>query len=138
MTPAQLLNLIANDPAVLPWVAPGAESIDLTGFFTRPGNLMVGDARGAVLFGDMTEGFYSCHWLLTRALRGRQALHAIRGAFGTLFTEREAVAITGLIPRENRASRAMAHALGCRPVGEAHDAQGRSCTSFLWLPEHYK
>lgn len=131
MTDAAMLNRIANQPEVLPWVAPGYQNIDLSAFFEREGNLMLGDERGVILFAAMGEGLYSCHFLFTTSLRGANAARAIRAAFTSLFTSRDCVAITGLIPREHRASRAMARAIGCRPIGEAFDAHGRSCISYI-------
>lgn len=122
---------MANQPEVLRWIAPGYVNLDLSDFFERPGNLMLGNEKGVVLFINLGEAVYACHWLFTSSLRGADALRCIREAFTSLFTCREAVAITGLIPRENRASRVMAHALGCRPIGECSDSLGRACSSFI-------
>lgn len=126
-----MLNTIANQPEVLPYVAPGYWRVDMADFFKRPGNLMLGNSRGVVLFAPMGEGLYSCHFLFTGSMRGGDALAAIKLAFSSLFTYRDCVAITGLIPRENRASRAMARALGCRPIGCATDDLGRPCISYM-------
>lgn len=126
-----LMNRIANRPEVLPWVAPGFDHVDLSQFFERPGNLLVGNELGVILFGDLGEGLYSCHFLLTNKLRGADKLRAIRMAFSSLFTYKNCVAITGLIPRENRASRAMVRALGCRLIGQTVDIYGRSCNSYM-------
>lgn len=126
-----LLNAIVNRPEVLPWVAPGRDHFDASDFFLNPNNLLLGNKKGLVAFVCLGEGFYSCHILLTESIRGRDALTALRMSFTSLFTLRECVAITGLIPRENRASRAIVRALGCRPVGSAKDAFGRSCMSYI-------
>lgn len=127
----KLLNMIANQPEILPWVAPGFSHVDLSDFFNRPGNLMLGNVLGVVLFGELGEGLYSTHFLFTSSLRGADALRAIKMAFSSLFTYRDCVAITGLIPRENRASRAMVRALGCRLMGQTVDAHGRACNSYI-------
>lgn len=127
----RLLNMIANQPEVLPWVAPGFTSVDLSDFFDRPGNLMLGNMLGVVLFAELGEGVWSTHFLFTDSLRGPDALRAIKLAFNSLFTYRNCVAITGLIPRENRASRAMVRALGCRLIGHATDSHGRPCNSYI-------
>lgn len=127
----QMLNTIANQPEILPFVAPGYWRVDMADFFERPGNMMLGNDRGVVLFAPMGEGLYNCHFLFTSSMRGADALKAIKMAFSSLFTYRNCVAITGLIPRENRASRAMARALGCRPIGFATDDQGRPCISYM-------
>lgn len=126
-----LLNAIVNRPDVLPKVAPGLDHVDMAAFFTNPRNLMVGNSNGAVIFVHLGEGIYSCHILLTESLRGRDALTALRMAFTSLFTLRNCVAITGLIPRENRASRAMVRALGCRPIGSVTDENGRASISYI-------
>lgn len=126
-----MVNTVANQPEVLRWVAPGADRVDLSAFFDKPDNLMLGNELGVVLFGHMTEGFYCVHFLLTDALRGPDALRAIKLAFNSLFTYRNCVAITGLIPRENRASRAMVRAIGCRLIGQTTDAHGRACNSYI-------
>lgn len=127
----ELLNAIVNRPEVLPWVAPGCDHFDASPFFTNPNNLLLGNEKGLVAFVCLGEGFYSCHILLTESLRGRDAMTALRMSFTALFTLRECVAITGLIPRENRASRAMVRALGCRPIGSSKDAHGRACISYI-------
>lgn len=123
--------MIVNQPEILPWVAPGHLRLDMEPFFERPGNLMLGDARGVVLFAPLENGFYTAHFLFTSSLRGRDALRTIRAAFTALFTYRDALAITGAIPREHRASRAMVRALGCRPIGECVDSHGRSCVTYI-------
>jgi Protein of unknown function (DUF2824) len=126
-----ILNNLANLPDVLPNIAPGHEHVDLAEFFTRPGNLMVGDERGVVCFINLGEAMYGAHWLFAPGYRGKYAIRVIREAFSALFTYREAVAITGLIPREHRASNVMAHALGCRRIGVSQDSHGRSCNSYI-------
>lgn len=126
-----LLNAIVNRPEILAQVAPGRASVDMSPFFTNPLNLLVGNEHGVVIFIHLGEGFYSCHMLLTETLRGRDALTALRMSFTALFTNRNCVAITGLIPRENRASRAIVRALGCRPIGSALDATGRASISYI-------
>lgn len=126
-----LLNMIANRPEILTQVAPGYANVDMAPFFTNPNNMLVGNEHGVVIFIHLGEGIYSCHILLTETLRGRDALTALRMSFTALFTNRNCVAITGLIPRENRASRVIVRALGCRPIGSALDATGRASISYI-------
>ena len=102
-----LLNRIANQPEVLQEIAPGYLNLDLTRFFDKPSNLMVGDERGVVLFSYLGNGLYRMDYLLTNSLRGPAALRAIKAAIAALFTQREAYAITGQTPRDNRPARAM-------------------------------
>lgn len=131
MTKAELLNSLANHPDIRPYIGPGPEVLDLYEFFERPGNIMLGNTLGVVCFIAMGDGYYSVHFLFTKALRGRDALQAIRMAFTSLFTNYNCVAITGLIPHENRASRVMAYALGGRLIGECLDIHGRPSSSFI-------
>lgn len=128
----QLLNMVANQPEVLSGSCPPRIlRLNLADFFLNPDNIMLGDARGLVLFMPLGSAIWEVHFLLTSSLRGPKALHAIRTAFGALFTWRDAICITGAIPRENRASRAMVRALGCRPIGVSTDTHGRDCINYI-------
>lgn len=126
-----LLNLLVNQPEILPHMAPSYWRVDMRAFFDRPGNMIYGDARGVVLFGNMGDGRYEVHYMLTSSLRGRAALQRIKEAFTALFTYRDAVAIVGSTPRENRAARAMNRALGGRPIGEQLDSLGRPSITYI-------
>lgn len=126
-----LLQRVTNQPEVLAGVAPGYLRLDMGAFFDRPGNFLFGDDRGLVLFGDLGNGVFDVHYLFTSSLRGRAALLTIKEAFSALFTYHNARAITGAIPRENRASRAMTRALGCSPTGISVDSQGRDCINYV-------
>lgn len=127
----ELLQRVANQPEVLAGVAPGYLRLDMSHFFERPGNVMFGDDRGVVLFGDYGDHTFDMHYLFTSSCRGRAAHLAIKEAISALFTYHNARAITGAIPRENRASRAMTRALGCRPTGVSVDSQGRDCITYV-------
>lgn len=127
----EILNMLVNQPEILPHMAPGYWRMDMSEFFNRPGNLAVGDARGMVLFGNMGDGKYEVHYMLTSSLRGPAALKRIKEAFNALFTYRDAVAIVGATPRENRAARAMNRALGGRPIGEKVDSLGRPSIIYI-------
>jgi RimJ/RimL family protein N-acetyltransferase len=126
-----LLNRVINQPEVLHALAPGYLTIDLTGFFDAPGNLMLGDDRGVVLFAYCGDGTYEMHYALTSSLRGKAALQAIRTAIGALFTYRDAHAIVGSTPRDNRAARVINRALGGRPYGVSVDSMGRDCIDYV-------
>jgi hypothetical protein len=127
---AAYLNEIANSPEVLRYVAPGYASVDMSGFFESPGNVMVSANGGCVLFADRGEGVYEGHYLLTYALRGAKAMRFLRAALDFAFTVRGASAIVGDTPLDNRAARAVTRALGFLPVGERVDTSGRYCVSY--------
>jgi hypothetical protein len=127
----ELLNRIANSPEVLLEVAPGYLVVDMSTFFGNPRNVMLGDERGVVLFADQGAGRYEMHYLLTKALRGKSALYAIKEAIRALFTHHHASAITGATPRDNLAARAVNRALGGRPYGVCKDSLGRDCINYV-------
>ncbi len=128
---AELLNRVVNQPEVLSELAPGWLSLDLAEFLNQPGNLMLGDDRGLVLFRYMGDSTYEMHYALTSSLRGPDALRAIKTAMSALFTYRDAHAIVGSTPRDNRAARAMNRALGGRPYGVSVDSSGRDCIDYV-------
>lgn len=128
---AELLNRVANQPEILLQIAPGYLRVDLAPFLDKPGNLMLGDDRGLVLFSFLGDNSYQMDYLLTSNLRGPNAIRAIKTAIAALFTYREAHAITGATPRENRPARAMNRALGGRPYGVSVDSQGRHCINYV-------
>ena len=126
-----LLNRIANQPEVLAGIAPGYLAIDIAAFLDKPSNLMLGDERGVVLFSFLGDSTYQMDYLLTSSLRGPDALRAIKRAIAALFTHRQAHAIIGQTPRDNRPARAMNRALGGRPYGVSVDSQGRHCIDYV-------
>lgn len=112
-------------------MAPGYLRVDMAAFFDKPGNLMLGDERGVVLFSFLGDSTYQMDYALTSSLRGRDAMQAIRTAIAALFTHHNAHAIIGLTPRTNRAARAVNRALGGRPYGVSVDSQGRDCIKYV-------
>ncbi len=131
MQPADVLNHVVNQPEVLRYVAPGYRSLDLSGFFQAPNNIFMGDLDGAILFGALGDDIYDMHYLLTDAVRGRDAIQFVRGCLHLMFTQYGARAITGATPRDNMAARCMNRALGARPVGETTDIHGRLCIKYV-------
>lgn len=127
-----VLNHLANHPDVRPYVSPNHHSVDMSAFAADPRHLAIGGVDGAVLFAAHGEapGVYEMHWLLTKQVRGEAALRLARRGIDRLFTDRDAVAIVGATPRENRAARMMNRALGGRPTGEVTDSLGRSCITY--------
>lgn len=126
----ELLAFVVNHPDVLRWVAPGYQSVDLSAFFLNDANVMFGDSRGLILFLQQEDHTYQMHYMLTEAIRGRDALHMAQNAITTMFTNFDACAITGSTPREYRAARAMNRALGGVPIGVSKDSTGRPCINY--------
>lgn len=113
----ELLNHVANQPEVLPFICPGFERVSLDRFFDNPKNIMLGDERGLLLFEYMRPGCFEGHYLLTNALRGQAAIGACHASLNAMFTHYGADAIFGFVPRQNRAASAVSCALGFTPHG---------------------
>ena len=127
----EMLNYVANHPDVMRHIAPGYASLDLGAFFNTPENVMFGDTRGLILFlYHAKDHTYQMHYLLTEAIRGRNALLMAKNAIATMFTNYDCCAITGSTPRENHAARMMNRALGGLPTGVSKDSQGRHCIDY--------
>ena len=124
----QLLNTLANEPANL--AALGYEWADLSPFFDRPGNLAIGDERGVALFAEISPGVYEGHYLFSSTVRGPEALQIAREMVSRLFTLRDAKAIVGHTPAENRPARLFSNALGFTRLGVSVNQDGRSCVDF--------
>lgn len=127
----ELLNWVANQPEVLATAAPDVQQLDLSDFFDNPNNRMYGDATGLALFIQIDEGVYRCIVLFTRDCRGRKAAKVIRRALKGMFTTCGAHVITGTLPRDFRAARALARALNAQPVGSSTDGAGNACIDYV-------
>lgn len=127
----ELLDRVSNHRDVLRFIAPGYQYVDLGKFFKVKENVMFGDDRGLILFlYQPADHSYQMHWMLTEAIRGRDALLMAKNAIRTVFTSYDACAITGATPRENRAACMMNRALGGVPDGVSTDSMGRPCINF--------
>jgi hypothetical protein len=122
---------IANDPGVLPFIAPGRPSVNTDHYFRSPGNVVVRDSDGAVLFVALADDWYEGHFLYTKRKRGRAALHFSRHALRVLFDERGAKGVIGVVDVRNKSARYMSRAIGCKPRGRSVDYYGRSCIEYV-------
>jgi hypothetical protein len=128
----RILEMVLNDPEVRPGVAPGFGHIAAGTFFDIPGNIMIGDERGILLFHSIGNGVVEGHYLLTNALRGSARIKHIRAGIAELFTLHDAWAIEGNTPRAMQHARCMNRALGFRPTGiSVVDSSGRDCIKYI-------
>lgn len=127
----RILMQLANDPAILPGLAPGYDHVDLSSFFDNDKNVMLGDLDGAALFAhrDWQPGVYEGHYLLHPGRIYNVAL--CRSFLNTMFTEHPAQAIWGATPTENRAARALSRLLGFAPRGTSLLPSGRLCVTYV-------
>lgn len=124
----ELLNRVINDMLPeWPGLAPGFSRVDMTAFFERPGNIMLGDADGIALFGLVAPGVYEGHYLFP----GRASIDKCRKFLSTVFDSHYADAILGHVPVENRPARAMTRALGFTRQGTSVSLSGRSCVDYV-------
>lgn len=122
-------NALANMPHIRSAIAPNRQRIDLTHIFNHPDTVIVGSPKGCVTI-FWRDGCFEFHWFYQRKFAGKHALQDARQACKTLFTRHPEVVIHGAVPREYRAARALARALGARPQGQMVDTAGRSCIHY--------
>lgn len=128
MTQLDLLNRVIGDMMPhWPGLAPGFDRVDMSAFFERPGNFMLGDADGIALFGLISPGVYEGHYLFP----GRASIDKCRQFMSTVFIDHYADAIVGHVPVENRAARTMTRALGFTRQGTSVSFTGRSCVDYV-------
>jgi len=131
MTDAELLNRVANRPEILRSIAPGWSAVDLSLYTLHPRTYLFGDDDGVVLYVMRGHRTWDVHFLLTDALRGKNAIQRIKESLETMFTTHGALCIFGSTPRDNRACRAMGRALGARPIGVSIDYFGRASLDYV-------
>lgn len=129
----ELLNRLANQPGIIEALAPGYRDIDLSAFFDKPGNIMLGDANGVALLAELEPGVYEVHYLFpSRTYPDQQPIIEVcRGFLREMFTQRGATAIVGDTPVDNYAARAMSRALGATPQGSSVSSTGRPCVKYV-------
>jgi hypothetical protein len=133
ITNEELHDLI-NHPDVRPHLAPPGEDVDIS--HRLRGAFFYGDVNcGGCLFihvaGAVEGTVYEMHFLFTKAIRGRAALHTCKEALSYAFTQQDAAAIVGAIPLTHRASRFMASALRGEKVAERPDSSGDMCAVYV-------
>ncbi len=131
ITDAKTLNKAVNRPDVLPTLAPGYESLDMSGFFKRRGNIALKYGRAVVLLAPRKGGVYEMHYILPEDMRGCEGLAAVREVVNYAFTALRAKTIVGKVPKHHLRSRVFARALGAMPTGPCRDAEGTECIGYV-------
>lgn len=127
----RLLNFVANQPEVLPGIAPGRDCIDLSHFLDKPGTILVGDEHGLILLVRDLCGQYEGHYLITDTADRRKMVKLARLAIAEAFTKHGASSIKGVTPRGNLGARALNRALGFTPTGLTTDTARRDCIRYI-------
>ena len=128
---AEILNARINKPEILPVVAPGHASYDLTEFIENRRNVALSHGPAMAIFQYLGEGIYQGHYLNPSDYRGRGARESSKMMISELFTNYPADAIYGRISRNHRAARVMSRSLGFTMIGECRDAEGQPCVEYL-------
>ncbi len=124
------LNALANRPGIIEALAPGYRDIDLSAFFDREGNVMLGDEHGVMLFAKLMPDVYEAHYLMPSRTDNQRIIEICRGFLKAMFTEQGAQTIIVEVPVENLPARSMTRALGFMPDGSSVSASGRQCMSY--------
>lgn len=113
-TDAKVLNLIANDPDVRPWLG-GEGELDLEPLAADPANLVLltADASGGVIFTRIDAGCFELHTQFKRCGRG-QARQAVKLALRQLFILSDCMELYTRVPETNIAARKFTESF--RPV----------------------
>lgn len=109
---AAAVNAIANHPDVLPGLAMGGDSVDVTTLLADRRNVAFLGEHGGALFHRTAPDVYAAHDFFAPEGRGRWALAASREMLRTMFLEYGARLIWAETPVENRACRMFNRWLG--------------------------
>lgn len=114
---AEFINSVVNDPSVLPWVQGNLEGpLDVAPLLRIPGNVLLCDEYGGVLFIEHQPGFYEAHTQVLPAGRGKWAVQMVREALQWMFTKTSAVDIQTKCPQGNIGALALAKRIGGREL----------------------
>lgn len=112
---ATLLNTVANDPTVRPWLG-GDGPINLAPLLADPTTLAIVTPHGGIIAVPLDEHRYEAHSLFLPEGRGREAIVATRAALDFLFSTSAATELVTKVTTDNKAARGMARLMGFLPV----------------------
>lgn len=141
---ADVLNEIANDPHVRPWVAPGKEPLDLSFQVENRNNILLVGEHGCCLFLRMMPGVYEVHTQVRREGRGEWTNALTAACAHQMFLRSDAYEIMTRVPSGHLAAKAAAVSAGmrydftrekeCNFRGKLIDAHIYSFRIQDWLP----
>ena len=126
------LDYLANHPRIKP--ATGVDEdkvIRMAAFYNRPRNVAFKCPIGCMLFAYEGDDVFIGHFMFIPGHHGKLIKGYAQGMLDEMFTSQGAHVIRGYIPRENRAARVMASALGFTQISQdTVDAMGRPCVTY--------
>lgn len=117
----ELLNRIANDASVHPFVSPSGDPIDFSGIEGKRageiGGVILSNGEDAVALFEMTaEGVYQSHVLFGPTCRGRKAIDTAREMIAWMF-DHNAHIVWGATPRWNKPACLFNRLIGAKEIG---------------------
>lgn len=126
------LDYLVNHSRIKP--ATGVDKdkvIRMAAFYNNPRNIALKCPVGCMLFVHEGDDVFTGHFMFIPGHHGKLIKGFAQEMLDEMFTCRGARAIRGYIPRENRAARVMASALGFTQTSQdTVDAMGRSCVTY--------
>lgn len=120
---AARLNVVANDPSVLPSLGFGGDApLDLSEIVENPANVAIVGEHGGFIAVNQGAGQYEVHSLFLPEGRGGAAAALALVAFRYMFTATDAQRIVTKVPESNRAAASLARHVGFRPAFERQGA----------------
>lgn len=133
----ETLNRVVNREDILPYVAPGYDSYDLTEFLEDRRNIALCCEQAYAIFQQLDEGVYEGHYFFLSPTRGKKTFLAAKKILNEMFTIHSARTIHGLTPRKFRAARYVSRALGFEPVGDSRNNVDVDCIHYVLSAEKW-
>ncbi len=134
------LDYLANHPRIKPTTGVGEdEVIDMSAFYNRRRNIALKCPIGGMIFAHESDDIFVAHFLFISGHSGKLIKKYATEMLTEMFTNQGARVIRGYIPRDYRAARIMASALGFTHIIEdTVDAMGRICTTYEMSKEKWQ
>jgi len=111
---AGLVNRLANDPSIRPYIGGGDGTLDLSELVGNPANYVIEGEGGAWVLQPILEGVYELHTLFLPEGRGKSYMVGAREALRMMFTETDCWEIVTKCPDDNPGARMAATLIGFR------------------------
>jgi RimJ/RimL family protein N-acetyltransferase len=143
LTSAELINNVANDPSVRPWICGDSDKyLDFSEAVETGRCIALFGEHGGFLFHHLTDGVFDGHSMVLPSGRGKWALRTVRYAIAWMFEREGAQEIMMAVPQGNLAVFALVRNLkatlrgkiegGWWLNGQAVDSDIYSLTKLDW------
>ena len=114
---ADLLNKVANDPAVFRWIAsPGVERFDVSDVAADPANYVLTNEHGGFVCVPRGNGTYEIHTQFLPSIKGR-AIDAALELTRFMFTQTDCTRLISYVPLGNERARKLVESAGFTGTG---------------------